>query len=296
MRTPQFEEFIAPARLYPEFWRIVVGVIVAVAVYLLPIMIGFGVYGAMYPDQIEAVMAQLETVDTPNLMLILLASLLFMALGAIAAAGVHRRGLASLIGPFRPACRNFSRAIIGVLIIYIISGLLVSLVYLDSPVPNLDLSTWLGYLPLALPLLLLQIGAEELLFRGYLMQALAARFKSALIWMGIPSILFAFGHFDGKIDPTLTWMIIAATGLFGLAAADLTRITGNLGAALGFHLANNFFALFLVSVAGNMSGLSLYHAPFTMEDVDILIPLLVIDMVTVVITWVALRRWLAPTE
>lgn len=294
MRTPQFEEFIAPARLYPEFWRIVMGLVVALVVYLLPVMIGFGAFAVIYPEQVEAVMSKLGSVDTPDLMLMLLASFIFMALGAIAAAGVHRRGLASLIGPFRPACRNFSRAIIGVVLIYVISGLLVSLVYLDSPVPNLDFSTWVKYLPLALPLLLIQIGAEELLFRGYLMQALAARFKSALIWMGLPSVLFALGHFNGAVDPVLAWMIVAATGLFGIAAADLTRVTGNLGAALGFHLANNFFALFLVSIAGNMSGLSLYHAPFTMADVDILVPLLAIDMVTVVITWAALRRWLAP--
>lgn len=294
MRTPQFEEFIAPARHYPEFWRIVVGLLAALAVYMLPVMAIFAAATAMFPQQVGAFIENPDSIDTPEQMLFLLATFLFMALGAVAAAGVHRRGLASLIGPFRPACSSFSRAFIGVVLIYGVSGVLVSLVFLDNPTPNLDLQTWLGYLPLALPLLFIQIFAEELLFRGYLMQALAARFKSALIWMLLPSLLFAIGHYDGSIDPLLTWLIIAATFVFGLVAADLTRITGNLGAATGFHLANNFFALFLVSVAGNMSGLSLYHAPFTMDDVEILAPLLVVDIVTVLVTWQMLRRWLAP--
>jgi len=294
MRTPQFEQFIDPARHYPEFWRIVVGLLVALAVYLLPVMAIFAGMTVLFPQQVGTFLENPDSIDTPEQMLFLLATFLFMGLAAVAAAAVHRRGLASMIGPFRPACRNFSRAAIAVIAIYSLSGALVALVYLGSPTPNLDLSTWLTYLPLGLPLLFIQIGAEELLFRGYLMQALAARFKSAIIWMLLPSLLFAIGHFNSAIDPMLAWLIVAATGLFGLIAADLTRITGNLGAAIGFHLANNFFALFLVSIAGNMSGLSLYHAPFTMEDVEVLAPLLMVDMVTILVVWLMLRRWLAP--
>lgn len=296
MRTEQFERFIDPARHYPEFWRIVVGLLAGAAVYLLPVMAIFAGMAVMFPQSVGAFLENPDSIDTPEQMLFLLATFFFMGLGAVAAAGVHRRGLASLIGPFRPACRNFSRSIVGVALVYCASGALVMLVYPTTPTPNLDLRSWLGYLPLALPLLLIQIGAEELVFRGYLMQALAVRFKSALIWMFLPSILFAAGHFDTSADPLLAWLIVAATGLFGLIAADLTRVTGNLGAALGFHLANNFFALFLVSIAGNMSGLSLYHAPFTMKDVDIVAPLLMVDMVTVIVAWLVLRRWLAPAE
>jgi len=220
-RTPAFEAFIAPARHYPEIWRILVGFIVAITVYLLPILLIFTGIGLLYPGLVYEVQTALEAPDTPRAMFVLLATFLFMGLGA-------------------------------------------------------------------------QTGAEELLFRGYLMQALAARFKSAIIWMGIPTVLFGLAHYNGALDPKLTVLLICATGLFGLVAADLTRITGNLGAAVGFHFTNNFFALFLVSIEGEMSGLSLYTAPFTMQDVETLIPLIIIDMVTVVLAWSVLRRWLAP--
>lgn len=293
-RTPAFEAFIAPARHYPEIWCILVGFTVAITVYLLPILLIFTGIGLLFPGLVYEVRTALQAADTPGSMFVLLATFLFMGLGAVAAAGIHRRGLASLIGPFRPACRQFSRTILGVAGIFLASGVVVSLFMSDDPIPSLPLTTWLGYLPLALPLLLVQTGAEELLFRGYLMQALAARFKSAIVWMGIPTILFGLAHYNAALDPKLTVLLICATGLFGLVAADLSRITGNLGAAIGFHFTNNFFALFLISIEGEMSGLSLYTAPFTMQDVETLIPLIIIDMVTVVLAWSVLRRWLAP--
>ncbi|WP_299548167.1 type II CAAX endopeptidase family protein [uncultured Tateyamaria sp.] len=293
-RTPAFEAFIAPARHYPQIWRILLGILVAFLVYIGPILAIFVLVGMFFPGIVYQVELALSSTETPQAMFILLLTFFFMGLGAVAAAGVHRRGLASLIGPFRPACRNFSRAVLGVGAIFLTAGLIVSLVMADDPVSNLPLAAWLAYLPLALPLLLVQTGAEELLFRGYLMQALAARFKSAIIWMGVPTVLFGLAHFNAAIDPKLTALLIGATGLFGLVAADLTRITGNLGAATGFHFINNFFALFLVSIQGEMSGLSLYTAPFTMEDVDTLIPLIIVDMVTVVLAWAVLRRWLNP--
>lgn len=293
-RTPAFEAFTAPARHYPQFWRILLGVVAALVVYFGPILLLFIGVGLFFPERVFEIQTMLEVPDTPQAMFILLSTFFFMGLGAVAAAAVHRRGLASLIGPFRPACRNFSRAVLGVGAIFLITGFIVSLIIAEEPTPSLSIGTWLGYMPLALPLLLVQTGAEELLFRGYLMQALAARFKSAIIWMGVPTVLFGLAHFNAAIDPKLTVLLICATGLFGLVAADLTRITGNLGAAIGFHFINNFFALYLVSIQGEMSGLSLYTAPFTMEDVETLIPLIIVDMVTVVLAWAVLRRWLNP--
>lgn len=293
-RTPAFENFVAPAAAYPSLWRLTAGVVVAILTYMVPILGAFVLVGVFFPERVWELQSSLETSDTPSAMFILLATFIFMGLAAIAAAGCHRRGLASLIGPFRPACRNFSRAILACAGVYLVVGYVSSLFMADSPIAHLDLATWAGYLPLALPLLLVQTGSEELIFRGYLMQALAARFRSAWVWMGIPTVLFGLAHWNPAVDPIITVLFVLATGLFGLIAADLTRVTGNLGAAMGFHFANNFFALFLVAIAGEMSGLALYHTTFTMDDVDILVPLLIIDMFTVVGVWLMLRRWLTP--
>lgn len=156
IRTPEFELFIAPARHYPEIWRMILGSITAVLVYILPLMAAFALIAILMPEAVLSVEAALTTADTPEAMFVLLGTFLFMGLGTVAAAAWHRRGLASLIGPFRPACRNFSRAVLGCGLIFVATGVAVSLVFPDSPTPNLSLGVWLGYLPLALPLLLIQ--------------------------------------------------------------------------------------------------------------------------------------------
>ncbi|MEM6595791.1 MAG: type II CAAX endopeptidase family protein [Pseudomonadota bacterium] len=295
-RTAEFEAFVAPAKDYPQIWRILLGVITSAVVYIGPIIVLGVSAGLLFPERVNEIESVLLGAPTPTAMLILLSTFFFMGLGAVAAAGVHRRGMASLIGPFRPACRNFSRAVIACVLVYPAIGWLSGFIYPDELTQNMVFSRWLSLLPLALPLLFIQIGAEELLFRGYLMQALAARFRSALIWFVIPSLLFGAMHYNPDIDPNLALATVGATTVFGLVAADLTRITGNLGAAIGFHLANNFAALFLVSIADELSGLALYHSSYTMNDVAVLLPLTGVSVITILTVWWLLRRWLDPNR
>ncbi|MEM7470656.1 MAG: type II CAAX endopeptidase family protein [Pseudomonadota bacterium] len=293
-RTQAFEAFVAPAKDYPQIWRLLLGVLVSALVYIVPILLIFVLAGIFLPERVFEFQMALTEASTPSAMFILLSTFFFMGLAAVAAAGIHRRGLASLIGPFRPACRNFSRAIIVCALVYPAIGWLSSFAIPDEPTQNMAFNRWLSLLPYALPLLLIQVGAEELLFRGYLMQALAARFRSALIWFILPAILFGAMHYNPEIDPILAVATIGATTVFGVAAADLTRVTGNLGAAIGFHLANNFFALFVVAIAGELSGLALYHSAYTLDDVDALLPLTGVSIIIIAVVWWWLRRWLTP--
>ncbi|MGR3466624.1 MAG: lysostaphin resistance A-like protein, partial [Shimia sp.] len=125
---------------------------------------------------------------------------------------------------------------------------------------------WLILLPVALILVALQTGAEEIAFRGYLQSALAARFASPVIWMGIPSLAFAFAHFDPISAGGNVWLILAITFVFGLIAADLTRRTGNIGAAWGIHFVNNCYAILIWAYSGPLDGLALFSGPMTVAD------------------------------
>ena len=61
--------------------------------------------------------------------------------------------------------------------------------------------------------------------------------------MVLPSVMFGALHFwngNGAAEGVL-WAIWATA--LGIACADLTARTGNLGAAIGLHMANNVFAL-----------------------------------------------------
>jgi membrane protease YdiL (CAAX protease family) len=147
-------------------------------------------------------------------------------------------------------------------------------------------------LPLALLGVAVQTGAEELVFRGYLQQQLAARFRSPLIWMLVPSLAFGAAHYDPATSGGNLWLIVLATGAFGLAAADLTARSGSLGAAWGFHFANNVAALLVIAVKGTIPGLALFTTPYDATD-PVMRGLVVIDIVTLAVAWLLVRRALS---
>jgi hypothetical protein len=102
-----------------------------------------------------------------------------------------------------------------------------------TPLPNTELSLWMSFLPLALVGVLIQTGAEEVLFRGYLQQQLAARFSSPILWMVLPSAIFAALHYQPEVMGDNTWLMMGAVFVFALLAADLTAVTGNDRRGLG---------------------------------------------------------------
>ncbi|MFC6688343.1 CPBP family intramembrane glutamic endopeptidase [Jhaorihella thermophila] len=155
--------------------------------------------------------------------------------------------------------------------------------------PNLPLSRWLLLLPASLLVVLIQTSAEEILFRGYLQQQLAARFRSPLIWAVVPSVLFAAGHYvPAEAGPNAP-LVAAWAGLFGLLMADLTARAGTLGPAIAVHMFNNITSLLLFSTPGQLNGLALYLLPYDLSDSEGILPWLAVDFVSIILTWLAAR-------
>jgi len=145
----------------------------------------------------------------------------------------------------------------------------------------------------ALVALAIQTGAEELVFRGYLQQQLAARFASPVVWALLPSVGFGMLHYDPATLGANAWLVVGATGLFGLIAADLTARSGTLGMAWGLHFANNFVALALIAPLGDLSGLALFRVPFAMDDTGLMRLALAFDVAMLCTVWALARVWLA---
>ncbi len=82
----------------------------------------------------------------------------------------------------------------------------------------------------------LQAAAEEVFFRGYLLQALGSATGRA--WVGIVGSALVFALFHGVQNPALFANRLA----FGVLAGWLVWRTGGLEAAIGVHVANNLFA------------------------------------------------------
>lgn len=281
-----------PARSRPQFWRLLLGMVVMAGVFLLW-LIGMILAGWLASDLATALdwMGRLALPDTPVATLLLLSTFIGMALAPMAAARLmHGRGPATLLGPRARLGRDFAAAGLVVAGVYGIGVVLWSWSY--DAVPNLGLGPWLALLPLTLAGIALQTLAEELVFRGYLMQQLGARFRSPLIWLVLPALLFGVVHYDPANTGTNAWAVVASATLFGLVAGDLTQRTGSLGAAWGLHFANNLLAIGVLATKGTITGLALQVTPYGMEEGAIPLALILADMGSLVLVWAILRRLL----
>ncbi|MEM8629871.1 MAG: CPBP family intramembrane glutamic endopeptidase [Pseudomonadota bacterium] len=291
-RPTPFERFCAPARPTNQVWRVILGIVLIFVIYAALIGLAAGaVLLALGQERFLAGASQI--LDTPSGVLILLGTFAGLAIGAsLTTRWLHRRPASTLFGPGPRVVRDFVRCGMAVSGIYIV-GLIVVFVT-DTPVPNVSSATWLLVLPLTLIGLLVQTGAEEMVFRGYLQQQLGARFRSPFFWMVLPSVLFGLIHFDpGSAQASAASAaayILVATTVFGLIAADLTARTGSIGAAWGFHFTNNFFALSIVAMDGTITGLSLYLTPYTLGEAPLSPTTLITDAAVVILAWLICRR------
>jgi membrane protease YdiL (CAAX protease family) len=290
MRAPIYEASLYEAKQYPQIWRLIVGLLLVFFIMLASIaliVVGVGLSAAA-TDGVFAVMPALMALmvwQTPGAVMLLLLTFVGMFLGPIlAAAALHFRSIGSLLGPAGDWFRGFGLTLILTLGIGMLGFLVLHSV--DPSVANLDLNSWLRWLPLGLLLLFVQTGAEEILFRGYLQQQLAARFAARWVWFGLPAVIFTLLHVNPEYG-TATTLLILGFGIlpFALFAADL-------GAPMGLHFANNFMALFVVSYEPDISGMALYVSTSPIEDPATLLPMLLLSFSSLSLIWWVSRRLL----
>jgi membrane protease YdiL (CAAX protease family) len=176
---------------------------------------------------------------------------------------VHRRRLPTLFGASRRIdLGDGAKALLaGITILAIISLAMPQSDHLPFLRSSVAMSEWLLLLLPVAGLIAVQCSAEELVFRGYLVQSLAARFASPLVWALIPLLLFTAGHWDPDASLHMLVANLTVVGMFAAVATLLVIRTGNLGAAIGVHIATNLFAFLLTSPAGYGDSFALYTYP-----------------------------------
>jgi hypothetical protein len=126
---------------------------------------------------------------------------------------------------------------------------------------SIPLGQWFVWLLPVAAATLVQTSAEEIVFRGYLMQTLAARFRNPLVWALIPFVLFVLIHFDIGSSAAVNFLGMGFAALFAAISALLVWRTGNLGAAMGLHFLNNYLAFSLLGNDGFLNGATLFVYP-----------------------------------
>lgn len=292
--TPAYaahDSFVAPARATAEIWRLAAGVGLAVATYVALLAAAQILLSAVLPQPLyQAFYAATASGSTALGALYLLTSFAFMGLAiAFVVRQLHQRAPLTLLGPPRLALRQGLVVLMALTLLSLVIWILPPseiLLPLPDPAP---FAPWVIGALFALPALLIQTGAEELVFRGYLQQQIAARFRSPLLWMGIPAVLFALLHYRPEAGENAL-LLMGWAGIFSLMASDLTARSGSLGPAIALHFVTNAVAILFVAQDAALSGLALYRVPLDLSDPSVVRPALMIDLAIMAVSWLA-ARW-----
>ncbi len=284
------DAFISPARPRSEAWRLCLGLaLMAVIVFGLGWAVqamAMAILGdRVYMDFRSAITSARNPVGA--LYLLFSVGLLIVA-AAMVANQLHGRGLRSLIGPMPRAIQQFGKVLIYLMALYAVVW---ALPPSEFPAPlnkGMPVQAWLQLLPLSLPAVLIQTSAEEIVFRGYIQQQLAARFRHPLVWVMGPAILFAALHYRPDIGPS-GWLFMLWAGLFSVVASDLTARAGTLGPAIALHFASNTAAIIMVSGDPELTGLALWRLHLDLTDLGVLWPVMSIDLGMLLVAWLVAR-------
>ncbi|MEL7259986.1 MAG: CPBP family intramembrane glutamic endopeptidase [Pseudomonadota bacterium] len=285
------DAFVAPARAKAQMWRIPFGIVLVAAFFLALSQMVFGtVLNLVGPELAAEIQSDGPLGLTAGSVIFFLLQLGLLGVSAaLVCVVLHGRGPMTLIGAPGLALRQFTS--VSVVLIAVIAALWILPPYdFGGPLErNMALGRWLVLLPIGLVAVLIQVSAEEVLFRGYLQQQFAARFSSPFLWMFVPSAIFGALHYMPESAGSNAVTIAIFAGVFGLITADLTARAGTLGPAIAVHFFNNVQPILISSAPDEMSGLALYVLPFGLSDEAMLAEWLPVDMGWMLVAWLAAR-------
>ncbi len=286
---PAHEFHTVAAKPRSELWRLLLGVVGIVSLYLALALIYQQAIVTIWSDE-PGFRYELITGSSPRAMYALLFSFGLITLSVfLVVQTLHGRSPLSVMGPLILAVPQFIRVTAMLVGLGVLLMVLPPYGYGEPLVPALAPGLWGLLLPFSLVAVFVQISAEEIFFRGYLQQQLGARFRSPLVWMVLPSTLFAIGHYQPSEAGSNAVMIALWAGLFGMLMADLTARAGTIGPALAVHFVNNASAILITSLPDSLGGLALFHTPFGIGDEDTLQAWLPVDFALMLVSWLAAR-------
>ncbi len=233
-----------------RWWKPLVELLLFGAFYLvLAIVLGIvwavglvAVRGEEALDEVFLPGAELDILD-PAIFFVLFFSLVLMIpalLAARAIMGPRPLGLLlSVTGRLRRGL--LGRCLLAALVVYAVAQAAASLVEYAlagtpaAPQPVEGFWWLIAMIVLVVPL---QCAAEELVFRGYLLQTVGRWLRRPVFAILLPVPLFTFGHLYDA------WGLLAVA-VMAVVAGYLTWRTGGLEAAIALHVVNNVVATLL---------------------------------------------------
>ena len=216
---------------------------------------------------------------------------IFMMLAGLAVTVklIHRRSLRSLITPeVRIDWARIARAAAVWVVLSAAVAILEHLLYPERYYLSFNRERFFVYFVLVLVLTPLQCFVEELVFRGYLMQALGLLTRRALAIAVVSSIAFTIPHL---LNPEVLehGAAIMAANYFtiGMLLATVTLRDGRLELAIGLHAVNNVFLALVANYEGSVLAT---ESVFTARELDPVYSLVTLIAGAVAFHWWIFRR------
>lgn len=219
--------------------------------------------------------------------------LILITLTARVARAVHGREWSDLLGERTRLLSDFLSVLGACGIVY---AIFITMGLDTSGATMRPLAGWLMFLPFALMGILVQSLAEEVFYRGYLHQQVAAMDARPWVWLLVPSLIFGLSHALNDTSSAATAIsYIVWTTAFGIACADLTARTGSIGAGWGLHVAVNIAALCIASQTGApLSAAALFLFPERAFDyvpeTSLIVMSTLFELAFLAVLWLAARN------
>lgn len=166
---------------------------------------------------------------------------------------IHRRSMLSLITP-RPAFdwRRAAHGFAAWFLLVAASALIEGWLFPGRYRLSFNADSFFLFAAVVLCLTPLQAATEELLFRGYLMQALGLFIRRPALIAVLSSLLFALPHLANPEVAHGPLLIPLEYLAIGLLLAVVTLRDGRLELAIGIHAANNVFGALVANYEGSV--------------------------------------------
>lgn len=224
-----------------QWWRYLLTIVMSIIFLFL---------GAAIPVFFIALVLKSTQISSFALLIILLLSLISLLGGLILGIKfIHKRTVISYITAHKDI--NWKEMAFSAGLWFALVSLLTLISYLIDPTSlifTFNLNLFIVSLFICLLMVPLQVFAEELLFRGYLLQGFYNVVKRPWFPVAVTSLLFTLAHttflysdVSAVINLTLYYLS------FGIFAAVMTLLRNGIETAIGIHLATNLFGFLIVS-------------------------------------------------
>ena len=228
-----------------DWWRVLITTLCTAGIFLM----NFIAYFAMSKEQIDEVYKSMSEIPNNWSLIINLSPFIFLlGLLFLLVRNLHYRSIVSLT-----TSRNkidYKRILFSFSLIVLLTITVFAVTYF---VDNSNI-VW-NFNPLKFGVLFLisvllfpcQIGLEEYLFRGYLMQQIGIIVKNRWFPLAFTSIIFGLFHSANPEVAKMGYGVMVFYIGTGLLLGIMTLMDESLELALGFHLGNNMMAALLIT-------------------------------------------------